>query len=117
VLHALAGGSKQINEVTGPAIISASGMTAGHAAPPGAAGARSRNLILLVGFQAEGTRGRALQDDAKALKIHGDGSIAAEVPPCGNFPPWEERIDALADRPAAPPPPTWCMANPPRRWR
>lgn len=31
----------------------------------------SRNTILLIGFQAEGTRGRALLNQAHELKIHG----------------------------------------------
>jgi metallo-beta-lactamase family protein len=39
-----------------------------------------KNAILLAGFQAEGTRGRALEDGAKTLRIHGnDVPIAAEV--------------------------------------
>jgi len=32
----------------------------------------SRNMILLIGYQAEGTRGRALQNNARELKIHGN---------------------------------------------
>jgi metallo-beta-lactamase family protein len=31
-----------------------------------------KNLIVLVGYQAAGTRGRALQDGAKSLKMHGE---------------------------------------------
>lgn len=66
--------SKRINCLGQPAIIiSASGMAAGgrvvhHLAYrlPDA-----RNTVLLVGFQAEGTRGRALLGGAKQLKIHG----------------------------------------------
>jgi metallo-beta-lactamase family protein len=39
-----------------------------------------KNAILLAGFQAEGTRGRALEDGAKTLRIHGaDVPIHAEV--------------------------------------
>jgi metallo-beta-lactamase family protein len=66
--------SKRINYLGKPAIIiSASGMAAGgrvvhHLAfrlPD------KRNTVLLVGFQAEGTRGRALLGGAKELKIHG----------------------------------------------
>jgi metallo-beta-lactamase family protein len=39
-----------------------------------------RNAIVLAGFQAPGTRGQALQDGAKAIKIHGDYvEVQAEV--------------------------------------
>lgn len=75
--------SKKINEVKTPAIIiSASGMATGgrvlhhiaQRAPD------RRNCILLAGFQAEGTRGRALEDGAKTLRIHGqDVPVLAEV--------------------------------------
>jgi len=75
--------SKQINDVRTPAIIiSASGMATGgrvlhhiaQRAPD------PRNAILLAGFQAEGTRGRALEDGAKMLRIFGmDVPVAAEV--------------------------------------
>ena len=67
--------SKQINEVVSPCvIISASGMVTGgrvlhHLArrlPD------SRSTVMLVGYQAEGTGGRALQEGAKYLRIHGE---------------------------------------------
>ncbi len=32
---------------------------------------RPENLILLSGYQAQGTRGRSLQEGAKTLRIHG----------------------------------------------
>jgi metallo-beta-lactamase family protein len=72
-----------INGVAGPAIVvSASGMATGgrvlhHLArrlPD------ERNMVLLVGYQAEGTRGRSLQDGATELKIHGQTvPVRAEV--------------------------------------
>jgi len=75
--------SKKINEVKTPAIIiSASGMATGgrvlhhiaQRAPD------PRNAILLAGFQAEGTRGRALEEGAKTLRMYGeDVPVAAEV--------------------------------------
>jgi metallo-beta-lactamase family protein len=75
--------SKKINDVNTPVIIiSASGMATGgrvlhhlkRRAPD------PRNIILLAGFQAEGTRGRSLEEGAKTLRIHGeDIPIAAEV--------------------------------------
>ncbi len=66
--------SKALNELSGPRIIiSASGMlTAGRVLHhlrrllP-----EQRNLVLLVGYQAAGTRGRALLEGARALKVHG----------------------------------------------
>jgi metallo-beta-lactamase family protein len=66
--------SMEITEANHPAIvISASGMATGgrvlhHLAKclPDA-----RHTILFVGFQSEGTRGRALVDGAKVVKIHG----------------------------------------------
>ena len=67
--------SKKINDVTSPCIIiSASGMITGgrvlhHLAQrlPD-----SRSSVLLVGYQAEGSGGRALQDGAKFLRIYGE---------------------------------------------
>ncbi|HXG66823.1 MAG TPA: MBL fold metallo-hydrolase [Blastocatellia bacterium] len=68
-------GSKALNGVKGPAIIiSASGMATGgrvlhhlaqHLPDPASA-------VVLVGYQAAGTRGRRLQDGEKEIKIHGE---------------------------------------------
>ena len=66
--------SKAINELSGPLIIiSASGMATGgrvlhhlkQRLPD------SRTTVLLSGYQAEGTRGRALQDGAREIKMLG----------------------------------------------
>jgi len=70
--------SRALNDLTGPFIIvSASGMATGGRVlhhlklrlP------EPRTTVLLVGFQAVGTRGRALQEGAKTLRI-----LGAEVP-------------------------------------
>jgi len=67
--------SKKINDVVSPCvIISASGMATGgrilhHLArrlPD------SRSSVLLVGYQAEGTRGRALEEGAQYIRIFGE---------------------------------------------
>ena len=75
--------SKHLNTLTGPMIIvSASGMASGgrvlhhlkaFAPDP-------RNLILLTGYQAAGTRGAALVAGADSIKIHGEWvPVRAEV--------------------------------------
>jgi metallo-beta-lactamase family protein len=75
--------SKAINNVTLPCIIvSASGMATGgrvlhHLAKrlPD-----SRSAVLLVGYEAEGTLGRALQDGAQYVRIHGqEVAVRAEI--------------------------------------
>lgn len=66
--------SKTINTPDRPCIIiSASGMATGGRVLHHLAGMLPdpRNTIILAGFQAVGTRGRALQDGASSLKIHG----------------------------------------------
>lgn len=75
--------SKSLNERPGPMIVIAgSGMATGgrvlhhleHRLPD------ARNTILLVGFQAEGTRGRSLRDGASSIRMHGaDVPVRARV--------------------------------------
>jgi metallo-beta-lactamase family protein len=81
--------SKAINNVKTPCIIiSASGMASGgrvmhHLAQrlPDA-----RNAVILAGFQAQGTRGRALQEGAKTLSLFGQQvPVAAEIVELGQF--------------------------------
>ena len=67
--------SQKINEVKSRAIIiSSSGMMAGgrilhhlHERLPG-----SQNTVLVIGYQAEGTRGRSLVDGAETLRMFGE---------------------------------------------
>jgi metallo-beta-lactamase family protein len=81
--------SKAINNVKTPCIIvSASGMVSGgrvlhHLAQrlPDA-----RNAVILAGFQAQGTRGRALQEGARSLRLFGqDVVVKAEIVVMGQF--------------------------------
>jgi metallo-beta-lactamase family protein len=75
--------SKELNNARYPSIIvSASGMATGgrvlhhlEARLP-----RSRDTVLLCGFQAEGTRGRSLADGERTLRMHGhDVPVRAEI--------------------------------------
>jgi len=84
-----AGDSKRLNHLEGPAmIISSSGMLAGgrvlhhlkRLLPD------PRHLVALVGYQAAGTRGRALLGGARSLRVHGeDVPVRAEVLDLGNL--------------------------------
>jgi metallo-beta-lactamase family protein len=75
--------SKAINQMRKPCIIvSASGMASGgrvlHHLEQRLPDAR--NAVLLAGFQAEGSRGRALQDGAKTIRLYGhDVAVHAEI--------------------------------------
>jgi metallo-beta-lactamase family protein len=87
--------SKRINGERGPAvIISSSGMMIGgrilhhlktRLPDP-------RNTVVISGFQAEGTRGRALQDGARSVRIHGQ-----EIPVRANVVEMSE-LSGHADR-------------------
>jgi metallo-beta-lactamase family protein len=66
--------SKRINNVTTPCIIvSASGMATGGRVLHHLAQRLPdpQNTVLLVGYQAQGTRGQALQDGAKFISLFG----------------------------------------------
>jgi metallo-beta-lactamase family protein len=81
--------SKAINAVSGPCIIlSASGMATGgrvlhhleRRLPD------PRTTVLLVGYQAQGTRGWSLQNGARTLRMHGqDVPVNARIATIGGF--------------------------------
>ncbi|HEV2386218.1 MAG TPA: MBL fold metallo-hydrolase [Candidatus Acidoferrales bacterium] len=81
--------SKKINAVTSPCLIlSASGMASGgrvvhhllQRLPD------PRNLVMLVGYQAEGTPGRALLEHARSLRLHGEEvPVRAEIVDLAQF--------------------------------
>jgi metallo-beta-lactamase family protein len=81
--------SKQINDVKTPCvIISASGMVTGGRVLHHLANrlGDARNCVILGGFQAEGTRGRALQEGAKTLSLFGKVvPVLAEIVEMGQF--------------------------------
>jgi metallo-beta-lactamase family protein len=81
--------SKSLNDVTAPSIIvSASGMATGgrvvhhlaHLLP------NAKNTVLLVGYQAMGTRGWRLQQGEPKVKIHGEWvEVQAEIASVESF--------------------------------
>lgn len=81
--------SKKINDVKTPCIIiSASGMVTGGRVLHHLAQrlGDARNCVILGGFQAEGTRGRALQEGAKTLQLFGRVvPVCAEIVEMGQF--------------------------------
>ncbi len=81
--------SKGINNVKTPCIIiSASGMVTGGRVLHHLAQRLddARNCVILGGFQAEGTRGRALQEGAKSLSLFGRMvPVQAEIVEMGQF--------------------------------
>jgi metallo-beta-lactamase family protein len=81
--------SKQINGVKTPCIIvSASGMVTGGRVLHHLAErlGDARNCVILGGFQAEGTRGRALEEGAKTLSLFGKSvPVMAEIVAMGQF--------------------------------
>ncbi len=82
-LHRTVHESKELNNMDGPrVIVAASGMMTGgrilhhlvRRLPD------HNNLLLLTGYQSVGTRGRALQDGADTLRIHGQNvEVGAQV--------------------------------------
>ena len=81
--------SKAINNVKTPCIIvSASGMVTGGRVLHHLAQrlGDERNCVILGGFQAEGTRGRALQEGAKTMSLFGQTvPVRAEIVEMGQF--------------------------------
>ena len=81
--------SKAINNVKTPCIIvSASGMVTGGRVLHHLAQrlGDERNCVILGGFQAEGTRGRALQSGAKTMSLFGQTvPVRAEIVEMGQF--------------------------------
>jgi metallo-beta-lactamase family protein len=92
--------SKALNDRTGPfLVISASGMCESgrilhhlrHIAP------RRENTILLVGFMAENTLGRRIQEGAKTIKVFGEEfPVKAEVKVISGFSGHADRDELLA---------------------
>lgn len=80
--------SKQINNVKTCIIISASGMVTGGRVLHHLAHrlGEARNCVILAGFQAQGTRGRALEEGAKSLNLFGQTvPVLAEIVEMGQF--------------------------------
>ena len=88
--------SKGINNVKTPCIIiSASGMVTGGRVLHHLAQrlGDARNCVILGGFQAEGTRGRALQEGAKTLSLYGQMvPVLAEIVEMGQLSAHAEKV-------------------------
>jgi metallo-beta-lactamase family protein len=104
--------SARLNSPSSPCIlVSASGMATGgrvvhhlaHLAP------EPRNLILLPGFQVAGTRGRALLDGARTLKMYGGYvPVRAEVIGVDDLSAHADADGLIAWLKSAPAPPRTC---------
>lgn len=102
-------GSKGLNRPNFPCIVvSASGMASGgrvvhhlaHQLPD------HRNTVVLTGFQAQGTRGRALLEGARQVKIHGHYvPVRAEIVDVSDFSVHSDSDETLAWLSRAPEPP------------
>lgn len=114
------GDSYGLLERSGPQIvISASGMATGgrilhHLArrlPD------PKTTVLFTGYQAQGTRGRALVDGAKTVKLHGEAvPVRAEVLQLGGLSAHADRaeVDRWLSSFGAPPSMTYCVHGEPR---
>lgn len=101
--------SRALNRRSGPMIIiSASGMAAGgrvlhHIARFGPEG---RNTILFVGYQAVGTRGDALLQGSRLIRIHGEmvpiGAEVVRLDGLSAHADYDETVDWMGAAPAAP---------------
>lgn len=91
--------SKRLNEAAGPCIIiSASGMCEGGRVLHHLRNSLgdSRNMVLIVGFQAYGTLGRRLVDKEPVVKIFGeDQNVRAEIRVLNGFSAHADRNDLL----------------------
>jgi metallo-beta-lactamase family protein len=92
--------SKALADLRGPAIIvSASGMASGGRVVHHLArlAPQHRNAVVLVGFQAPGTRGRLLADGARQVKMLGRYvPVRAEVVDLGGFSVHADQAELLA---------------------
>ncbi len=108
-LHRTVHESKQLNAMRGPrVIIASSGMMTGgrilhhlvRRLPD------HNNLVLLTGYQAVGTRGRALQEGAATLRMHGQNvPVNAEVKTVEGLSSHADRGEILRWLATAPQPP------------
>jgi metallo-beta-lactamase family protein len=101
--------SKALNSLRHPAIIiSASGMATGGRVLHHLASRLGdhRTTVLFVGYQAAGTRGRALQDGARRIKIHGNEiAVRATIETLDGLSAHADRGEILDWLAAAPRPP------------